>query len=407
MLNRYSLARGEAEKQADFVDLIDTNFTSCGFHYPVSAVVSATESYVAGWDLRRYTPDPAGDPALREAVAAYFRDGGVAADSQGVVITASASESYSHIFASRCLAGDRVMLPRPGYPLFEDIAERHGLSVDYYDQRRSEGWTIDPEQIARMAGPRTAAIVLISPNNPTGSIVSESTITEIGAVCERHGMFLVVDEVFSEIVFPSAPFSGETTDMSSDQARRRARLPRPASLLPNQLVYTINGVSKLFAAPDLKVSWVLVTGPASLRAQAIENLQVHNDLFLSSSALSQAIAVQMFRGGLAFTREMTAEIRRRRDVVLGEIAGIEGVAAIPPAGGIHLPVAFSSDVLPAGHDDEDVAVGLLQSCHVATHPGYLYGIDSPVSIVLSFLSPSDRLRDGLGRIRTYLRTRSR
>ena len=402
MENRYAGARRQAEHSPEFVDLIDTNFHTCGFQYPPTVIHAATDRYFSGADERQYRPDPAGDPALRAAIAAYYRDAGVEVPPDSVVVTASASESYSHIFASRCRAGDRVLLPGPGYPMFEDIAVRNGLTVDFYDQRRSADWTIDPDQLEAILRPReavlrpqTAAIVLISPNNPTGAIISDATIRRIGGICERHGLFLVVDEVFSEILFTGSP------------------LPRPAPLLPGLLVYTINGVSKLFASPELKVSWIAVSGPADSRSRAgtrdpaIEDLLVQNDLFLSASSMSQFIVTEMFAGGMEFSRAMAAKIARRRESMLGEVERIEGLSAAPTQGGIHLPVAIDPGALPAGTDDEEVAVQLLLNHRVATHPGYLYGMDQPVTLVMSYLAPEDQILEGMSRIECYLKALKR
>ena len=396
MENRYASARRAAESHPDFVDLIDTNFHSCGFRFPLPAIRAATDRYFEDSNERHYSPDSAGNPTLRAAIAAYYLNVGIATAPDSVVVTASASESYSHIFAARCRPGDRVLLPRPGYPMFEDLAVRNGLSVDFYDLEQSAGWTIDPDQLESRIQPRTAAIVLISPNNPTGSIVSESTILNIGDLCEQHGLFLVVDEVFSDILARSPA-----------GAPRMKPLPRPAQLLPDVMVYTINGVSKLFASPDLKVSWILVGGPTNPRSQSVEDLMVQNDLFLSASSLSQFIAAEMFAAGMSFTRSMGDEIAGRRDTLLGEIDRIDGLSAIPPAGGIHLPVSLSAGALPVGHDDEDVAVELMRNHHVATHPGYLYGIDDTVSVVLSYLAPTERILDGMARMEAYLNAANR
>jgi len=385
MENSYAAARREAEKQPDFVDLIDTNFHSCGFRYPPALIHAAADHYFAAADERCYRPDPAGDPTLRASIAAYYRKAGISIPADSVVVTASASESYRHIFASRCTPGDRVLLPRPGYPLFEDIAVGNGLAVDFYDQGRSADWAIDPGRLEAVLRPQTAAIVLISPNNPTGSVISPPTIRRIGEMCERHGLFLVVDEVFSEILFTGSA------------------LPRPAPLLPKIVVYTINGVSKLLASPDLKVSWITVGGPADLRSQVIEDLLVQNDLFLSASSLSQFVAAELLAGGMEFSRKMAAEIAVRRAVMLGEIERIDGLSAVAPAGGIHLPVEIDPDSLPAGTDDEVVAVDLLREHRVATHPGYLYGMDQSVSLVMSYLAPEDQILEGLSRIERYLR----
>jgi alanine-synthesizing transaminase len=402
MENRYANARRVAEKHPDFVDLIDTNFHRCGFRYPLTEIHATTDRYFDGSDERHYDPDPAGSPVLRAVIASYYRESGSAADPDSVVVTASASESYSHIFAARCRPGDRILLPRPGYPLFEDIAGRNGLAVDFYDQQQSAGWNINPDHLESIIQPRTAAIVLISPNNPTGSVISASTILKIGELCQRRGLFLVVDEVFSEIVFAGDTASLPDQGKPPTQRPDPPGLPRPAALLPDLMTYTINGVSKLFASPDLKASWILVSGPPGSHGQAVEDLLVQNDLFLSASSLSQFVAAEMFASGMEFTRRMTDEIAKRRDIMLDLTSGIDGLSAIPTAGGIHLPVSISARALAAGLDDEDVAVDLLRNYRLATHPGYLYGMDNPVSLVLSYLAPPDRIRDGMARIGAYL-----
>jgi len=328
-----------------------------------------------------YDPDPAGSRELRAAIAAWYARSGIEASTADLVVTASASESYSHIFASRCVAGERVLLPSPGYPLFEDVAARGGLEVDFYHQRSESGWRIDPSEIAALIRPDTSAIVLISPNNPTGSIITDDEIAAIGALCRRHEIFLVVDEVFSEI--STVP------------------LPMPAQLLPDLTVYTINGVSKLFAAPDLKVSWVLVSGPDEARAPAVENLLIQNDLFLSASSLSQCIAARMLETGLEYTEWMGREIARRRQTMLEAVARSPYLSAVAPEGGIHLPVQIDTSHLPGTRDDERIAIDLLRDLHLATHPGYLYGLDEGPWLVMSYLPPEERIREGMARIDRY------
>lgn len=393
MENRYGIARASVETAPDFIDLIDTNFNRCGFSYPPDVLRAASVRFFSDPLARSYQPDPAGSPAVRRAVVRYYRGaaGGAGAPAEAsrivpesIIVTASASESYSHIFASQCHRGDHVLLPRPGYPLFEDLADRVGIVVDSYDLDRSERWAPHPRQLATRIGPRTAAIVLISPNNPTGNVVSVPAIREIGELCRQHGLFLVVDEVFSDMLFTAEP------------------LPRPAFLLPDVTVFTINGASKRFASPGLKVSWIVVTGPEPNRADAVDALTIHNDLFLSASSLSQFLTAEMFTAADTFTASMAAEIGRRRAIMLREIDTTGFLSAVPPDGGIHLPVAIDPDVLPSGTDDEDVAVSLLERAHIATHPGYLYGIETPPTLVVSYLSPADRITNGFARLRRYL-----
>jgi aspartate/methionine/tyrosine aminotransferase len=381
--NAYSVARREAEGRTDFVDLINTNFPGCGFRIPRRTKRRIVAEYTR--HEKTYEPNPAGDAALRRAIAGYYRSRPEGADlppsGDAVIVTASASESYSHVFAATCKPGDRILLPRPGYPLFEDIANRFGLQVSAYDLAGDHGWTINAREIESKIEHGIKALVIISPNNPTGTVLDRQNTIEIGALCRRHGVFLIADEVFSEFVYNGA------------------KSPWIGGMLSDVPVYTINGMSKLYAAPDLKVSWALVTGSeASARIGA---LHIVNDMYLSATPLSQFVAAKLLGSGLAFTRAMVAEIGRRRTTMLDEISKTPGLSAPPPSGGIHLPVAVDPDLLPSGTDDERLSVELLRR-GVATHPGYFYGIETPVTVVMSYLSPQSVIIRGFERIRTYL-----
>ena len=379
MENPYALARGQAERSPEFIDLIDTNFHSCGFPFPAPRLHRAARRYFRRHSLRHYSPDPAGDSRLRTVIADYYRKAGLAAHADQVVITASASESYSHVFASHCAPGDRIVLPRPSYPLFEEVALRHGVHVDFYEQRSDHGWRLDVDRLAAEITPDTRGIVLITPNNPTGHIADSDEINRILELCNRHALFLIVDEVFSGIIFRPGP------------------LTRPASLSSDVVIFTLNGVSKLFASPDLKVSWILVTGPEERRIGAIEALQIQNDLFLSASPLTQHLVIHLFEAGWGFTESMRDVIAERRAVALEVLGEISGLRTIPPGGGIHLPLLLDPALLTGNTDDEEIAVRLLARYRVAVHPGYLYGFAEP-ALVMSYLPPASRLRPGIERI---------
>lgn len=390
--NRYSRARRRAADSPGFIDLIDTNFHSCGFRYPPGIVRGLLDSFYA----RGYTydPDPAGSARLRESISIFYHTSGLAMPPESIVVTASASESYGHIFASQCSSGDRVLLPRPGYPIFEDIASRFGLEIDFYDQRRHDGWSFDPEQIEAAVQTRTRAVVLISPNNPTGFIVNEELLQAVGRTCRQNGLFIVADEVFSEFLFRSHAATPAALP-------RRAVVPRPAAVLPDITTFTINGVSKLFASPELKVSWIAVGGEAAERTEAVGKLQLQNDLFLSAAPANQAVVTGLLSQGLEFTHGMVKTVSERRHCMLEEVAQTPGLEAVAPSGGIHLPVTIDPGVLAEGHDDESVAVDLL-SRGVAAHPGYLYGIEEPPTLIMSYLAPAERIREGFRRTRSYL-----
>lgn len=376
--NPYSLARRDQEHKEGFADLINTNFSSCGLGIPhaVWQDLLADQARIPP----RYHPHPAGDPELRAAVLSYYAHRAEGAQTASVVITASASESYSHVFAARCSYGDTILLPRPGYPLFEDIAVRFGLSVKHYDLDPDHDWAPDPGQVESLVDDSVRAVVVISPNNPTGHVVSARLANRIAGMCRNHDLFLLVDEVFSEYVFDgSSPWIG--------------------GLFDDVRVYTINGMSKLFAAPQLKVSWVVVTGP-QVNTRTHE-LEVVNDMYLSAAPLSQSMAASLLTNHPELPAAIVGQVAKRRASMMGEVQTTPGLQAVPARGGIHLPVMFSNEVLRPGIDDEALSIDLLERL-VGTHPGYFYGIDQPVTLVMSYLANEETIQTGFSRIRDYV-----
>ncbi len=386
MENRIARAAAQAQQHADFLSLIDTNFHSCGLYPEDTIILAAFAEYFAS-HRRAYDPHPAGLPELRDAIARLYAESNITHASESIVVTASASESYRHIFTGHCRRGGNVLLPRPGYPLFEEVALRCGLEPDFYDLRFESGWTIDAEEVGKKIDASTAALVVISPNNPTGAIVGEETIRALGARCRDEGVAFIVDEVFSEYRFGTS-----------------SPLPRPAALCPETLVFTINGASKLLASPDMKVSWIAVSGPEDARVQAVEELEIENDLYLSGSPVNQYAAAKLLGASEPTSERIVNLVAERRATML---AGLESIAErhpavswVEPAGGIHLPIVFAED--PGGLDDEEIAIALLERYRLAVHPGYLYGFDERTTLVVSYLAPVDAIREGMARLDAFL-----
>ena len=416
MENRFAGALREAESRPGFVNLIDTNYHSCGLEPDAATLAEAFAAYLAHPDVRRYRPDSAGLPALREAIARWYTDAGVMADPASIIVTASASESYRHLFTAVCGSGATVLLPQPGYPLFEDVALRCGLEPRFYRLHSRDGWAVDPERIATLIDPRTRAVVLISPNNPTGTVLDADAAVSIGALCRGRNLALIVDEVFSEYLFDETATAGTRGVVArgtgrQDAARLRAgALPRPAALCPGVPVFTINGVSKLFASPDLKVSWILLTGPTVRVSRARERLQVENDLYLSASPLNQFAASRLFESGLGRAAAIAEEVARRRRTMLEALEQLDArhprvISWRAPQGAIHLPIVFTRP--PGGLDDEEIAIALLHEQGVSVHPGYLYGAEDETMIVTSYLARPEVIREGIARIEAFVSSRDR
>ena len=398
---------------ADVIDLIDTNFHRNGYRLPDELLLPLMEQYVR---QRMYAPDPKGSIAARESISAYYAARGVTLSPDDILLTASSSESYNLLFNNLASPGDNLVLPSPTYPLFEFLAEFNRLEVRFY--RMDREYRIDLASLADAIDARTRFVVLISPNNPTGQVASREEIEGIAELCARSGAAIISDEVFSEFLYPAHGIA--TGAPSSVLPPAPLELPRPAALAGSLPVYTLNGISKMFASPDLKLGWIAVSGERKRISEPIERLEVANDVFLNCSSLAQFILPSLFAKATDFTRGMVAELARKRELLVSAVNARSGVEAasgdaaeardaahgrevtlIPPRGGIHCPVCVA---LPGG-DDEEFALGLLRERLVYLHPGYFYGFEEStdsIHVVLSFLLREELLTEGLARFLGYL-----
>ncbi len=379
--------RLSAERDGRLIDLIDTNFSANGLRYPLERLHDTVAAFLRD---ARYHPHPQGAPAARAAVAAWYHgDAGLTVSPEAVVITASASESYGLIFQALASAGDRVLLPEPGYPLFEHVAAYHRLTTAFYRLRFDEEFRITEEALERAVTPDCRFMVLISPNNPTGRVAGQSELDAMLRVCRRHGLILICDEVFSPYRYPS-----EATD-------GRPPLPRP--MAEDVLVLTINGISKLRATPELKLSWIVAHGPVSTLREAIPALALANDMYLSCTPLSQHLLPHLLED-LDHEQMLYRSVAARRRILLDWIDRIGVLELCRPSGGIHAVARLRLDLIPEPlRDDERCALRLLRDTGVHLHPGYLYGIADDQCLVLSFLKAPNPLAEGLERVGEWAR----
>jgi alanine-synthesizing transaminase len=361
--NRIEQARSRLDGQ--YIDLTSSNPTHHGLLFPTHVLESAAASY---WSNRRYEPDSRGDYAARDAIRRYYagRTPALMIDADDVFVTASTSEAYSLLFALLTEPGDNVLAPVVTYPLFEYLAEIHHIELRPYALDEARGWRIDPASLHAQVDNRTRAVLIVSPHNPTGVIVADAL-----PALTTLGLPLICDEVFAEFTY------------------RRHATPPMGALHPELPVFHLNGISKLFALPDLKLGWIALNGAARPYAGRLELL---NDTFLGSNALTQHMLPGLFRGGMEFVAQMRARVQRNLDLAIERLDVCGRLRLQPPDGGYYL----FPEVL--GRNDEDELVLHCLNHGVLVHPGYFFGYERGVHIMISCLTRTEQLEAGLDRL---------
>ena len=346
------------------VDLTVSNPTVCGFAYDAEAILAP----LAGAGALVYDPDPRGMRSAREAVAGYYGDHEASVDPDAVVLTTSTSEGYGYLFRLLCDAGDEVLVAQPSYPLFDFLADLEDVSLRAYPLFYDEGWWIDFAELERRIGPRTKAVVVVHPNNPTGHATGAAERERLQEICTRHGLALIVDEVFLD--YP----------LEEELLTSFAVGPHPV------LTFCLSGMSKIAGLPQMKVGWIVGLGPEGVRREAMGRLEVIADTFLSMNAPVQGALPVWLAERKGIQRQILERVRgnlaaaqRRGLEVLRVEAGWSAILRLPQTGG-------------------DIAEVLLRDAEVVVHPGSFYGIAESGRVVVSLLGPRSEFREGLERI---------
>lgn len=363
-------------------DLTVSNPTRCGFAYPASLLSSLADPRALDYD-----PQPRGLLAAREAVCRYYADHGIAVDPSQIVLTTSTSEAYSFLFRLLCDPGSEILVPQPGYPLFDFLADIDDVRIKAAPLVYHCGWQIDLEGLRRAVTPQTRAIVIVHPNNPTGHFTKQWEAEELAKICREHKLSLIVDEVFLDY---------------RERGCKGARVPQSAGLqsfatgLDGVPVFVVSGLSKIAGLPQMKAAWIVATGPEN--AQALERLEVIADTFLSMNAPVQ----WALPGWLAQRAEIQQQIQSR---VAGNLAELDRqLRALPELE--RLPVEggwYAVLRIPALQPDEQAVLALLD-CGVWVHPGYFFGLPQSGWLVVSLLGYEREFRNGLVTITDYFRT---
>jgi alanine-synthesizing transaminase len=371
--NRLTEALEEVKSSgARVLDLTTSNPTRAGLRYDDARILQSLASSHA----MDYDPQPKGLLTAREAVAGYYRqEHGVRGfDPEKLVLTTSTSEGYSFVFRLLCNPGDELLVPKPSYPLFEFLADLQDVTLVPYPLIYDHGWQMDFPSLQKATTTRTRGVVVVHPNNPTGSFVHPHERQSLNHFCREHELALIADEVF--------------LDYGHDQAAQ-------LSFASNQdaLTFTLSGVSKISALPQMKVAWIATSGPAPEVEAALARLEVIADTYLSMNAPIQWATPALLAQRKSIQQQLL-------DRVLGNLAELDRQLALQKTcQRLHVEGGWYAVVrVPVTQTDEELAVDLLRRNSVLVHPGHFYDFPGDGYLILSLITAPDDFGEGVKRL---------
>jgi aspartate/methionine/tyrosine aminotransferase len=362
------------------LDLTASNPTNCGFVYPEREILAA----LADPRALEYKPESKGLFETRAAVAGYYASrpsfprAAHGVNPERIVLTSGTSEAYSHVFGLLCEPGDEVLVSAPSYPLLEFLAGLADVRLVAYPLLYDHGWQVDFGGLRAALTPRSRAVVVVHPNNPTGSFVKPSEAEELEAICIEKQLAIVADEVFLD--YADAAVSA-------------------ASFAPGSgaLTFVLSGLSKISALPQMKLAWIVASGPQAQVQAAVERLEIIADTYLSPSTPVQLAAGKF----LALRGGMQSQIQERVAANLafldGKLREFPGVTRLQREGGWYAVLR-----VPVSGSDEALTVELMERCSVLVHPGNFFNFAQEGYLVISLIAPAADFREGIRRIGEFL-----
>ena len=355
-----------------FLDLTESNPTHAGLSYPAEMLRALADERAL-----RYDPIPAGSEEARAAVSRYYEARGHRVDLSRILLTASTSEAYSYLFKLLTDPGDAVLVPRPSYPLFEYLATMESLDVRQYPLVYHGGWSFDLDALAGEMSQKTKAVILVNPNNPTGSYVKRGELAALVRLCADRGIALISDEVFSDY--------GLCND-----AERVTTLAG----VEDCLAFSMSGLSKIAGMPQMKLGWIVAAGPEQLQREAMEKLEWIADTYLSVSMPVQCAADALIEAGEAVQRQIRSRSAKNLALALDTLRG-SAANVLAVEGGWYITLQ-----VPRVRSEEEWALKLLEEQGVLVQPGYFYDFYSEAFLVVSLLTEPGAFREGIEKIKS-------
>lgn len=352
------------------LDLTASNPTESGFHFDGHAILLA----LGGAGALRYEPNPKGLDATRRAVAAYYAERGGEVSIEDVVLTTGTSEAYSFVFRTLCNPGDELLVPEPSYPLFGFLADLQDVRLLRYPLVYDHGWQIDFHALEQAITPRTRGVIVVHPNNPTGHYCRPEEVARLNEICSARGMALIADEVFWDFALVEQ---------------------KPPSFVANRSALTLilSGLSKISGLPQMKVAWLIASGPETLKAKALARLEVISDTYLSMNAPVQLATPVFLEQRHAFQNQLMARVRRNLGELDRQLAAQRSCRRLGVEGGWYAVLR-----VPATRSDEDLAIELLTTKDVYVHPGHFYDFPAEGFLIVSLITPEQEFAEGIRRL---------
>ncbi len=358
------------------LDLTNSNPTRAALDYPHEQIAAALGR------VRDYTYDPQarGSAEARRAIALEYSKRAIKVSPEQVFLTASTSEAYAHLFKLLCNAGDELLVPVPSYPLFEFLASLEDVRAVPYYLRYDGNWHMDFASLEVQLSNRSRAIVVVNPNNPTGSVLKEGEAVQLMRIAREHDLAIISDEVFLD--YPLRPGACRVKSLIGQK---------------DALAFSLDGLSKSAGMPQMKLGWMVVSGPDAQVRDAAERLEIVLDTYLSVNTPVERALPDLLEAGRTVREQIQRRTRENLDA-LHEL--LEGTAVNP----LHVEGGWSAILqLPRTRTEEDWVLALLREEGVIAQPGYFFDMPSEAFLVVSLITLPDDFREGIRRLSALVR----
>jgi len=360
------------------LDLTVSNPTQCGFQYDGPAILESLSNPTA----LVYEPNPKGLESARRAVAGYYAARRDDVSVEDILLTTSTSEAYSYVFRTLCNPGDELLIPQPGYPLLDFLADIQDVRLVRYplvyftgDREavnfmgdpdpvgvNDHGWRIDFRSLEQAITPRTRGVVVVHPNNPAGNFAKAPEMAKLNDICSAREIAIIADEVFLDFSLEENPRASFATNAGA-------------------LTFTMSGLSKNCGLPQMKAAWLVVSGPPHWKREALARLEVIADTYLSLNTPVQLAIPVLLEQRHAFQKQLMSRVRRNLTELDRQMAGQNVCTRLAVEGGWYAVLR-----VPATRPDEDLAMDLLSKKGLYLHPGHFYDFPSDGNLIVSLIT---------------------